>query len=82
MRTIARTASVGTGYFGLKLGKGLLNGVFLGSLVPHIAYGVVLGLLLERYVRHKGSILGLVREALDTERRSKCGSRPVPVRGQ
>ncbi|MBI4541542.1 MAG: hypothetical protein HY705_00755, partial [Gemmatimonadetes bacterium] len=37
------------------------NGVFLGSLVPHISYGVVLGLLLERYVAHRGTIFGLVR---------------------
>src|SRR3989304_3587325 len=27
-----------TGYFGLKLGRGLLNGVFIGSLIPHISY--------------------------------------------
>ncbi len=51
-----------TGYFGLNLGKGLLNKVFIGSLVPHIFYGIALGLLLERYTRHKGSILKIAQE--------------------
>ncbi|MBI4542694.1 MAG: hypothetical protein HY705_06665 [Gemmatimonadetes bacterium] len=61
MTTSPMVIAMGTGYFGLALGKGLLNGVFLGSLVPHISYGVVLGLLLERYVAHRGTIFGLVR---------------------
>ncbi|MDP3766500.1 MAG: hypothetical protein Q8S13_00660 [Dehalococcoidia bacterium] len=61
MTTSPMVIAMGTGYFGLALGKGLLNGVFLGSLVPHISFGVVLGLLLERYVAHRGTILGLVR---------------------
>jgi hypothetical protein len=55
---------MGSGYFGLNLGHGLVNGVFIGSLIPHIAYGVALGLLLERYTRHTGSILGLLKEVL------------------
>ena len=50
-----------TGYFGLKLGRGLLNGVFIGSLIPHISYGIALGVLLERYVRHPGTIVALLR---------------------
>ena len=50
-----------TGYFGLKLGRGLLNGVFIGSLIPHISYGIALGLLLERYVRHPGMVVALLR---------------------
>ena len=64
MTTSPMVVAMGTGYFGLKLGKGLLNGVFIGSLIPHIAFGIALGLLLERYTRHKGSIFALVKEAL------------------
>lgn len=63
MTTPPMVVAMDTGYFGLKLGKGLLNGVFLGSLVPHISFGIALGLLLERYTRHKGSILMLIKEA-------------------
>ncbi len=61
MTTPPMVVAMGTGYFGLKLGKGILNGVFLGSLVPHISYGVVLGLLLERYVAHRGTLLAPLR---------------------
>ncbi|MBI3328559.1 MAG: hypothetical protein HYZ81_17890 [Nitrospinae bacterium] len=61
MTTPPMVIAMDTGYFGLKLGKGLLNGVFLGSLVPHIAYGIALGLLLQRYTGHIGSILTLSR---------------------
>jgi len=64
MTTPPMVVAMGTGYFGLALGKGLLNGVFIGSLIPHISYGVALGLLLERYTRDKGSILSLVKSAL------------------
>lgn len=63
MTTPPMVVAMGTGYFGLKLGKGLLNGVFLGSLFPHISYGIVLGLLLERYVAHRGTLLALLRES-------------------
>lgn len=64
MTTPPMVVAMGTGYFGLALGKGLLNGVFLGSLFPHISYGIALGLLLERYTRHKGSIVSLFKGAL------------------
>jgi len=70
MTTPPMVIAMGAGYFGLALGKGLLNRVFLGSLVPHISYGIALGLLLERYTRHKGSILKLVKEAF------RSGARP------
>ncbi len=63
MVTPPMVVAMDTGYFGLKLGKGLLNGVFLGSLVPHISFGIFLGLLLERYTRHRGSIVGLIQDA-------------------
>lgn len=64
MTTPPMVIAMDTGYFGLKLGQGIFNGVFLGSLVPHIAYGTALGLLLERYLRHPGSVLSLIRQAL------------------
>jgi hypothetical protein len=64
MVTPPMVIAMDTGYFGLKLGRGIVNGVFLGSLVPHIAYGIALGVLLERYITHQGSILGLMRDAL------------------
>jgi hypothetical protein len=43
---------------------GFLNGVFIGSLIPHISYGIALGLLLQRYVRHAGTVFGLVGDAV------------------
>jgi hypothetical protein len=61
MTTPPMVVAMGSGFFGLKLGKGILNGVFLGSLFPHISYGIVLGLLLERYVAHRGTLLALLR---------------------
>ena len=75
MTTPPMVIAMDTGYFGLKLGKGLLNGVFLGSLVPHISYGVALGLLLERYTRHRGSILKLIKEVISQRGRSALLSR-------
>jgi len=69
MTTPPMVIAMDTGFFGLKLGKGLLNGVFLGSLVPHISYGIALGLLLERYTRHTGSVLTLIKEALTSKGR-------------
>lgn len=63
MTTPPMVIAMDTGYFGLKLGHGLLNGVFIGSLIPHIVYGVTLGVLLERYLRHRGAIFELARDA-------------------
>ena len=63
MTTPPMVIAMDTGFFGLKLGKGILNGVFLGSLFPHISYGIVLGLLLERYVAHRGTLLAMLRAA-------------------
>lgn len=63
MTTPPMVVAMDTGYFGLKLGRGLLNGVFIGSLIPHISYGIALGLLLERYLRHRGWIFPLARDA-------------------
>jgi hypothetical protein len=64
MTTPPMVVAMDTGYFGIKAGHGLFNGVFIGSLIPHISYGIALGLLLERYVRHQGAIVGLVRDAV------------------
>lgn len=64
MITPPMVIAMDTGYFGLKLGQGIFNGVFIGSLIPHISYGIALGLLLERYIAHKGSIFNLIRHAL------------------
>ncbi|MEX1999597.1 MAG: hypothetical protein WD934_07900 [Gemmatimonadales bacterium] len=63
MTTPPMVVAMGSGYFGLALGKGILNGVFIGSLIPHISYGIVLGLLLERYLAHRGTIFAVVRGA-------------------
>lgn len=67
MSTPPMVVAMGTGYFGLKLGRGIVNGVFLGSLIPHIAYGIALGVLVERYVEHQGSIVWLIRRALERQ---------------
>ncbi len=64
MTTPPMVIAMDTGYFGLKLGQGIFNGVFIGSLIPHISFGIALGLLLERYVKHKGSIFTLIGQAL------------------
>ncbi|MEX1258990.1 MAG: hypothetical protein WEG36_15450 [Gemmatimonadota bacterium] len=72
MTTAPMVVAMGTGYFGLNLGQGILNGVFLGSLVPHVSYGVVLGLLLERYIAHRGTVIHLVRPG------PRASSEPLP----
>lgn len=64
MTTPPMVIAMDAGYFGLKLGRGLLNGVFIGSLVPHISYGIALGLLLERYIRHEGTLFAILRGLL------------------
>jgi len=75
MTTPPMVIAMDNGYFGLKLGQGILNGVFIGSLIPHISYGIALGLLLERYVKHQGSIFTLVGRALKAP-----FSRPAAIR--
>jgi len=69
MSTPPMVVAMDTGYFGLKLGRGILNGVFMGSLIPHIAYGIALGVLMERYVAHQGSVVRLIRSALERKAR-------------
>ncbi|RMF82756.1 MAG: hypothetical protein D6737_00840 [Chloroflexi bacterium] len=44
-----------TGYFGLNLGQGIWNGVFLTTLFAHIAMGLVLGGLAQRFA-HGGPV--------------------------
>lgn len=60
MTTPPMVIAMDTGYFGLKHGFGVL-GV---SLSAHIVYGIVLGLLLERYTGYQGWILPMAKEAL------------------
>lgn len=60
MTTPPMVVAMDTGYFGLKQGYGLLT----VSLTAHIVYGIALGLLMERYVRHTGGIFKLLGEAL------------------
>lgn len=76
MTTPPMVVAMDDGYFGLKLGHGLLNGVFIGSLIPHISYGIALGLLLERYIRHEGTIFGLLTELLRRARAAPSASSP------
>jgi len=64
MITPPMVIAMDTGYFGLKLGQGLFNGVFIGSLIPHISYGIALGLLLERYTCHEGTLFTIFRNVL------------------
>lgn len=59
MTTPPMVVAMDTGYFGLKQGFGVL-GV---SLTAHVAYGIVLGLLLERYTKHQGWIFPLAKKA-------------------
>jgi hypothetical protein len=78
MTTPPMVVAMDTGYFGLRLGHGLLNGIFIGSLIPHISYGVALGLLLERYVRHPGTIFALLRDAARAVRAPQPASAGAP----
>ncbi len=64
MTTPPMVIAMDTGYFGLRLGRGLLNGVFIGSLIPHISYGIALGLLLGRYLRHEGTLFTTLHDVL------------------
>jgi len=58
MTTPPMVIAMDTGFFGWKFGPGL----FGVSLTAHVVYGVFLGLLAQKYVRHRGSLWGLVRE--------------------
>lgn len=71
MTTPPMVVAMGSGYFGLALGKGILNPVFLGSLVPHVAYGIMLGVLLERYTAHSGSIFEMIADIFGSRRLAK-----------
>jgi hypothetical protein len=56
MVTPPMVVAMDTGYFGVKFGPGL----FITSLLAHLAFGFALGALAERYVRHDGTIIHLV----------------------
>lgn len=64
MTTPPMVTAMAVGYFGLEYGRGWE--VLATSVPAHIAYGTVLGLLLERYTKHKGWILPLTKEACTT----------------
>lgn len=57
MVTPPMVVAMDTGYFGLKKGYGIL----VVTMLAHIAFGVALGMLSERYVIHKGGVIHLVR---------------------
>ena len=76
MITPPMVIAMDTGYFGLKLGQGIFNGVFIGSLIPHVSYGIALGLLLERYTAHNGSVFSLIRQAVKLS-----SSKPATIHG-
>ncbi len=57
MVTPPMVVAMDTGYFGVKFGPGL----FVTSLLAHLAFGFSLGALAERYVRHEGTIISLLR---------------------
>lgn len=61
MTTAPMVIAMDVGYFGLKYGRGWE--VLATSVPAHIAFGTVLGLLLERYTKHKGWIWPLIGEA-------------------
>lgn len=56
MVTPPMVIAMDTGYFGVKFGPGL----FGTSLVAHVAFGIALGLLAERYVRDRGAFPALL----------------------
>ena len=56
MTTPPMVVAMDTGYFGVKFGPGL----FATSFTAHVAFGITLGLLVERYVRHDGTLLRLL----------------------
>lgn len=70
MTTPPMVVAMDTGYFGFKEGPGVLA----VSLTAHIAYGVVMGLLIERHVESRGHLPALAWRML--RERSKTTSRP------
>ncbi|MBI4410214.1 MAG: hypothetical protein HY561_10930, partial [Gemmatimonadetes bacterium] len=56
MTTPPMVVAMDTGFFGLKEGPGVL----ITSVPAHIAFGAVLGLLAQSYVRHPGSVFRLL----------------------
>lgn len=64
MVTPPMVVAMDTGYFGSKFGPGL----FAVSLIAHVVYGVLLGLLIERYTAHRGSFFQLICAALPKKR--------------
>jgi hypothetical protein len=74
MTTPPMVVAMDTGYFGLKFGFGVLG----TSLTAHIVYGIVLGLLLERYTKHTGWLLPLVKKALRDWQQRSLTVRKVP----
>ncbi len=60
MTTPPMVIAMAVGYFGLDYGRGWE--VLATSVPAHIAFGTMLGLLIERYTKHEGWILPLVIE--------------------
>lgn len=71
MTTPPMVVAMDTGLFGLKWGYGIL----ITSVPAHIACGVAAGLLLERYTRHEGSIVGIIGGAFALRGRQRPGAR-------
>ncbi|MBI2843916.1 MAG: hypothetical protein HYX78_10995 [Armatimonadetes bacterium] len=79
MVTPPMVIAMDTGYFGLKQGPGIL----IVSLTAHVAYGVIMGLLIQRYVRSRGHLPGLVWQLLwGSARHSVLSSRSGKVNTQ
>lgn len=78
MTTPPMVVAMSVGYFGLKYGRGWE--VLATSVPAHIAFGIVLGLLLERYTKHRGWILPLALEALRPLQRGGADKRLVATR--
>lgn len=70
MVTPPMVVAMDTGYFGLKFGPGLL----VTSLIAHVAFGIAIGVLTERYTRHEGSLIGFLRNCC---RRPAMAARPA-----
>lgn len=64
MTTSPMVVAMDTGYFGAKFGPGLL----IVSLTAHIVFGILMGLLAEKYVLHKGNIIQLVKSLLTNKK--------------